>query len=68
MDFRFTPEEEAFRARLRAFLDEHATGEASEEEPDPELEKKLAEHGWLTMAWPKEYGGGGQKPYRTTDL
>lgn len=59
MDFRFTPEEEAFRARLRAFLDEHATGEASEEEPDPELEKKLAEHGWLTMAWPKEYGGGG---------
>ena len=22
-----------------------------------EIRKKLAEKGWLTMAWPKEYGG-----------
>ncbi|MGE5596131.1 MAG: acyl-CoA dehydrogenase family protein, partial [Hyphomicrobiales bacterium] len=59
MDFTFTPEEEAFRARLRAFLAEHSSGVATEEEPDRDLERKLAEHGWLTMAWPKEYGGGG---------
>ncbi len=30
---------------------------------DPEVEKfrrKMGERGWLTMAWPKEYGGGGR--------
>jgi len=30
---------------------------------DPEVEKfrrKMGERGWLTMAWPKDYGGGGR--------
>ena len=30
---------------------------------DPEVEKfrrKMGERGWLTMSWPKEYGGGGR--------
>jgi len=30
---------------------------------DPEVEefrRKMGERGWLTMAWPKEYGGGGR--------
>ena len=33
------------------------------EEPDPVVEqftRKLAEKGWLTISWPKEYGGAGR--------
>jgi len=67
MDFRFTPEEEAFRQEVHDFI---------EKECPPELRnvdigildklgslmawrKKLAEKGWVAPAWPKEYGGAG---------
>jgi len=67
MDFRFTPEDEAFRAEIRAFVEAEwpgGTGDASvdsdeEYETERAFEKKLAERGWLTLAWPAEYGGGG---------
>jgi alkylation response protein AidB-like acyl-CoA dehydrogenase len=60
MQFTFTAEEEAFRARLRDFLAANAPArESNEDAPDRTLEKALAEHGWLTMAWPTEYGGLG---------
>jgi len=65
VDFEFASEEEQFRAELRAFL--------AEELPDwwrgmfvdddrampltREICRKLADRGWLTMAWPEEYGG-----------
>ncbi|MFN0026143.1 MAG: acyl-CoA dehydrogenase family protein [Acidimicrobiales bacterium] len=61
-------EAEAFRARCRAFLDEHATG-ITITEPDPrgalELEankafqQKLAAAGLAGMTYPAEYGGAG---------
>ncbi len=63
MDFAFTPEEEDFRKEVRAFLDEELTAR-----PEGGVEayqfyrgfiKKLAARGWLTMAWPKEWGGEG---------
>ncbi|HZQ37007.1 MAG TPA: acyl-CoA dehydrogenase family protein [Dehalococcoidia bacterium] len=67
MDFTFTPEEESFRAEVRAFVREHwglgdvTSGIAGESDEDFErgrvFERQLAERGWLTMAWPKEYGG-----------
>jgi alkylation response protein AidB-like acyl-CoA dehydrogenase len=65
MDFRFTDEDNAFRAELRAFLQAEwpgGTGDAavdSDEELAQEraFEKKLARRGWLTQAWPVEYGG-----------
>ena len=73
MDFRDTPEEAAFRAEVRAFI---------EQELPPELRRregiwssfegggwgseaarawwrKLAARGWVAPAWPKEYGGAG---------
>ena len=67
MDFRFTPEQEAFRKEIRDFL-------ALEMPPDwcgrnftwmndeewrvaREFDRKLAEKGWLTLAWPREHGG-----------
>ncbi len=71
MDFRYSTEEEAFRAELRAWLTEHlprhfAPGELDEEQdPDARFEKLLAWHramhagGWVGIHWPREYGGRG---------
>ena len=71
MRFAFTKEEENFRKEVREFLqnalpnnwDGVAGNNLEEGASDKEWEftlemrKKLAEKGWLTMAWPKEYGG-----------
>ncbi len=66
MDFRFTPEQEAFRLEVRDFIRKEWTAGAPEGD-DEEMEgrwprlraftRKLAERGWLTLAWPQEYGG-----------
>ncbi len=75
MDFRFAPEEEAFRQELRDFLKEHLPrgwGGRNDREPLPPDEAKLAEEftkalarkGWLTLAWPLEYGGQGASATR----
>jgi alkylation response protein AidB-like acyl-CoA dehydrogenase len=66
MDFEFTREQEEFRAQLRAFLDERMTDEwrgnfgSNAEDMIPwtrRICEDLAERGWLTLSWPKEYGG-----------
>jgi alkylation response protein AidB-like acyl-CoA dehydrogenase len=44
MDFRFTPEEQAFRAEVRSFLDEHLPQEEPQQEPQEEPRKELS-HG-----------------------
>ena len=67
MDFAFTDEEEGFRAELRAFLDAEVPDWwrgmfVDDDRAMPftrELCAKLAERGWLTMAWPPEHGGSG---------
>ncbi|MDA0768902.1 MAG: hypothetical protein BZY79_02105 [SAR202 cluster bacterium Casp-Chloro-G4] len=67
MEFKFTPEEDNFRQELREFLknelpDDWAGGQDEEQENwgfTLEMRKKLAQKGWLTMAWPEEYGGQG---------
>ncbi len=70
MDFRFTPEEEAFRAEVKDFLKKELTA-GWDEQFDTESEmgvaaqgdfakafnKKLAERHWLALPWPLEYGG-----------
>ncbi len=53
MDFRFAPEQEAFRSEVRAFIREELPKSGEGES----FTKKLAKKGWLTMSWPKEYGG-----------
>ena len=68
MDYRFTDEEEAFRAEVREFL----TSELAEDwDYDPfeitdetwdsaqAFTKKMGEKGWVAPAWPEEYGGQG---------
>ena len=67
MDFRFTPDEEAFREELVTFLKEELpqdwvgidTSEDGEEDWDFTLamRQKLARKGWLAIHWPREYGG-----------
>jgi 3-oxocholest-4-en-26-oyl-CoA dehydrogenase alpha subunit len=61
MEFKFSAEEIAFRAELRQFLDQELTPEfrASLEgrEWSKEFSMKMGERGYLSLAWPKEYGG-----------
>ncbi|GIW13674.1 MAG: hypothetical protein KatS3mg062_1113 [Tepidiforma sp.] len=55
MEFRFSPEDEAFRQEVRAFIRE----EWPKAREGASFTKKLAAKGWLTMSWPPEYGGQG---------
>lgn len=68
-DVELSPAEvDAFRARCRAFLEEHATG-ITIDGPDPRSEKELAANkafqqqlaaaGLAGLTYPAEYGGGG---------
>ena len=68
MDIRFTDEEEAFRQELQEFLrqelpdDWDPLNQVSHSSPQgfpftKQMSKKLADKGWLTLAWPREYGG-----------
>jgi alkylation response protein AidB-like acyl-CoA dehydrogenase len=66
MDFRFTPEEQAFRQELRGWLRENVPPDwegvfLEEEEKEWKqgraFVKKLSQKGWVAPAWPKEYGG-----------
>lgn len=65
MEFAFPAAAEAFRAELRAFIRQELpdwwTGLfANDERVFPfcrQFCQKLADRGWLTMAWPREYGG-----------
>ena len=73
MDLQFSPEDEAFREEVRAWI-------AAEYDDDLRLamsqtrngyldkerlarwQKKLASKGWLAVDWPEEYGGPGFTP------
>jgi alkylation response protein AidB-like acyl-CoA dehydrogenase len=71
MDYRFTDEEESFRAEVRTFLRSELPEdwdfdpfELTEDKWDfaRDFTKKLAGKGWVAPAWPQEYGGQGM-PY-----
>jgi alkylation response protein AidB-like acyl-CoA dehydrogenase len=74
MDFAFTPEDQAFRTEVREFIRANwgmgddvggIAAESDEEMPRRRaFEKQLAARGWLTMAWPVEYGGAGASHIR----
>src|SRR3990172_10900585 len=62
MDFAFSPEEEAFRREVRAFLEQELRDRPAGETRENwafylSFIKKLAAKGWLTLAWPEEWGG-----------
>nr|MBA3302312.1 acyl-CoA dehydrogenase family protein [Acidimicrobiia bacterium] len=74
MDFAFTPAEDAFRAELRAFLVEELPAwwrgifvdDARVIPQTREICRKLADRGWLTMAWPPAMGGSGASVWQQT--
>jgi len=64
VDLTLSPQEEAFRGELRAWLEANHPG------PEPEgdeagfvfrrdWQRKLADAGWAGVSWPEEYGGRG---------
>ena len=68
MDIQFTENEESFRQEIRDFLRQELPdgwdpmGQGSPYSPEQfpftkDLSKKLSDKGWLTLAWPEEYGG-----------
>lgn len=71
MDFGFTPEQEALRAEIRRWLDEHLAPD--ERDTSRRVFASLAEEfahltawqrrqfdgGWVGLQWPREYGGRG---------
>tara|TARA_R110000782_G_scaffold117364_4_gene207783 strand:+ start:102879 stop:104075 length:1197 start_codon:yes stop_codon:yes gene_type:complete len=68
MDLRFTPEEEAFREEVRAFLREKLpgriaakarTGKRMTKADHEEWHAILNARGWLANHWPTQYGGPG---------
>ena len=68
MDLSFSPEEEAFRARVQKFLTKICRPDGAARLPSAGMTKldflrdwqrRLYENGFLGMAWPKEYGGQG---------
>ena len=68
MDLRFTPEEEAFRAEVKAFLREKLPGRIADKvRTGKRLTKADLEEwhaivnarGWLTNHWPVDFGGPG---------
>jgi len=63
MDFAFPQELEEFRKEVQTFVKQELPDDWTgvDEDANPEtirpLRKKLSDKGWLTIAWPKEYGG-----------
>ncbi|MFQ5665602.1 MAG: acyl-CoA dehydrogenase family protein [Candidatus Binatia bacterium] len=80
MDFNDTPDEAAFRAEVRAWLDasaerlkpgERPTGLAEGRAEPGTIKRaqawqaKKADAGWACITWPKEYGGRGAAPIQS---
>jgi alkylation response protein AidB-like acyl-CoA dehydrogenase len=72
VDLTYSEEDQAFRAEVRGWLEEHLSGEwaalrglggagRDHEAHDERVawNRLLAEHGWTCVGWPVEYGGRG---------
>jgi len=63
MDFSWSEEHATFRQEVQEFIRTHWKGGRGRGEEDAPADavatyrKALAENGWLTVAWPKQYGG-----------
>ena len=71
MDLAYTPEEQAFRTEVRAFLKEKLPerlsakvkgGKRLTKDDYQTWHRILSEKGWLALHWPVEYGGTGWTP------
>ena len=76
MDLRDTPEQAAFRAEVRSWLESNLPDGWTEGVREPEemgerveflkqWQRKLYDGGWAGLDWPKEFGGRGIGTRRT---
>lgn len=69
MDYQWDDDVIAFQEELRAFCARYATDlkQAGDQDQRDLLLKKvhseIERRGWLRIAWPEEYGGGGKSPF-----
>ena len=71
MDLRDTPEEAAFRAEVRAWLEENIpsemtgprSSEAEYQRAWHEWSRRLAAQGYAGLTWPQEYGGSAESGF-----
>jgi len=73
MDFQYTPEQEAYRTKVRSWLAANLPKELCVDDPRDERiapdydtfikrrawQRQMYEAGWVGIAWPKQYGGQG---------
>ena len=71
MDFKYSGEDEVFRAEFRSWLEANMPhdwrddGELADPDTQSEFERRRAWHrklydaGWMCIHWPKEFGGRG---------
>jgi alkylation response protein AidB-like acyl-CoA dehydrogenase len=68
MDFQYSAEQEAYRAKVRSWLEANQPAPLAESEKEganderlwgrlKEWHKRLYKAGWMGLTWPKEYGG-----------
>ncbi|HZQ98684.1 MAG TPA: acyl-CoA dehydrogenase family protein, partial [Chloroflexota bacterium] len=63
MDLRYTPEDEKFRAEVRAWFEANVPRKPLQTlEERRAWHRKLYEAGFVGMGWPKEYGGRDARP------
>jgi len=77
VDFKFSPEEEAFRKEVATFLEKEGPQEWQKKKVSffdmsgqenwiaihRDMSQKLGARGWLSLHWPVEYGGKGVSPF-----
>jgi len=63
MDLRYTPEDEAFRKHVRAWLEANLPAKRPETMAERQVwHRKLYDAGFVGMGWPAEYGGRNARP------
>ena len=62
MDLHETPEDQAFRARVRSWFEQNRPDRWETLEDRRAWHRRLFEAGFVGMGWPKEYGGQSARP------
>jgi alkylation response protein AidB-like acyl-CoA dehydrogenase len=62
VDLSYTPEDEAYRLKVREWFEGNRPGPLETHEQRRAWHRKLYEAGFVGMGWPKEYGGQAARP------
>jgi alkylation response protein AidB-like acyl-CoA dehydrogenase len=62
VDLNYSPEDEAFRQRVRTWCAEHSAGHLETLAQKKAWQRTLYDAGFVGMGWPREYGGQDARP------